>query len=194
MSDFASSLKRLRADSGLSQGELARRAHTSQSRVSRWEKGELTPSIDTAHDLDAALGGAGTLTLLATPTPQSQAVEQQQAGEPVTAEYVGRIRASIGHLVALDGQHGGADLVPMARRLHRTAAAKLESGAFPESLRADFAAAVAELAQVGGWLAFDAIQNDRARVFNEHAIRAARFAGDRDMELFVLGKDRKSVV
>jgi hypothetical protein len=40
---------------------------------------------------------------------------------------------------------------------------------------------------VAGWLAFDAMQHERARALNLEALHLARLAGDTSMELFLLG-------
>lgn len=107
--------------------------------------------------------------------------------EPVTAEYVEELRASITELVTLDGQQGGTGLAPLAERMFRAAAGKWATGKCPANLEADFAATVAELGEVAGWLAFDAAQHDRVAWLNRAALHFARYAGDAGMELFVLG-------
>ncbi|MBB5152501.1 tetratricopeptide (TPR) repeat protein [Saccharopolyspora phatthalungensis] len=107
--------------------------------------------------------------------------------EPVTADYIDWLRHSITHLVTLDGQHGGAELAPMAARLFRTASGRLASGEYSQAIERDFAAVVAELGEVAGWLAFDALQHEQARSLNLESLHLARLAGDRDMELFLLG-------
>ncbi|GAA0511106.1 hypothetical protein A8924_4739 [Saccharopolyspora erythraea NRRL 2338] len=117
--------------------------------------------------------------------PQSQAA--LPAYEPVTAEYVSELRSGIAELVRLDGQHGGVELVPLAARMFRAASARLAAGHHPSSLESDFTATVAELGEVAGWLAFDAMRHERARCFNLEALRLARLVGDIGMELFILG-------
>jgi transcriptional regulator with XRE-family HTH domain len=53
---FADSLKRLRAERGLSQSELAERAGLSQNGISQWEAGTREPSWSNVLALAAALG------------------------------------------------------------------------------------------------------------------------------------------
>jgi len=49
-------LRDLRKRHGLSQSRLARRAHTTQAVVSRIERGEASPTLDTLRRLLAAMG------------------------------------------------------------------------------------------------------------------------------------------
>jgi transcriptional regulator with XRE-family HTH domain len=49
-------LRNLRKRHGLSQSRLARRAHTTQAVVSRIERGEASPTLDTLHRLLTAMG------------------------------------------------------------------------------------------------------------------------------------------
>ncbi|GAA4827169.1 hypothetical protein GCM10025787_01280 [Saccharopolyspora rosea] len=181
---FGQALRRLRAAAGLSQPQLARLVHADQSAVSRWENDRTSPSRDTVEQLDELLEASGDLARIAFPATLAPT---QPLDEPVTSDYVDELRASIANLVKLDGQHGGAELVPMASRMFRTASARLASGNYPSALEADFTATVAELGEVAGWLAFDAMQHERARALNLEALHLARLAGDSSMELFVLG-------
>ncbi|RKN06308.1 helix-turn-helix domain-containing protein [Streptomyces radicis] len=56
---FGSELRRVRQDAGLSQEEGARKAHTTQSMLSKVEAAKRVPSEDLARDLDAAFGTGG---------------------------------------------------------------------------------------------------------------------------------------
>jgi transcriptional regulator with XRE-family HTH domain len=49
-------LQDMRRRHGLSQSRLARRAHTTQAVVSRIERGEVSPTLDTVRRLLAAMG------------------------------------------------------------------------------------------------------------------------------------------
>src|SRR5262249_10385718 len=149
--------------------------HVDQSAVSRWENGRTTPDADTVQRLDELLEAGGRLARLVFP---AEPIELEPPDEPVTADYVDGLRASIAQLIRLDGQYGGVELVPMAGRMFRAASARLDAGHYPASLESDFTATVAELGEVAGWLAFDAMQHDRARAFNLEALYRARLAGD----------------
>lgn len=182
--DFGRALRRLRVTAGLSQPRLARRVHVDQSAISRWETGRTMPNRETVEHLDELLEAGGQLARLVNPTATALLASPD---EPVTAEYVDTLRTSITNLVALDGRHGGAELVPMATRMFRAASCRFAAGNYPPALESDFAATVAELGEVAGWLAFDAMQHDRARALNLEALHLARLAGDTGMELFLLG-------
>lgn len=181
---FGQVLRRFRLAAGLSQPRLAKLVHADQSAVSRWETGRITPSPETVERLDELLEASGRLARFVTPVVSA---ELPPSDEPVTADYVEELRAGIANLVDLDGQYGGADLVPMASRMFRAASTRLAAGNYPAALESDFTATVAELGEVAGWLAFDAMQHERARALNLEALHLARLAGDSSMELFLLG-------
>jgi transcriptional regulator with XRE-family HTH domain len=49
-------LREARLRAGLTQQELARRAHTSQSAIARWESGDVVPSFERLRELVRACG------------------------------------------------------------------------------------------------------------------------------------------
>ncbi|WP_431784766.1 helix-turn-helix domain-containing protein, partial [Streptomyces chumphonensis] len=61
---FGSELRRLRTEAGLSQGETAKRAHTTQSMISKLEAAQRVPSEELTRDLDTALNTDGHFTRL----------------------------------------------------------------------------------------------------------------------------------
>jgi transcriptional regulator with XRE-family HTH domain len=69
---FGDTLRQLRADAGLTQGELAKQANSSQSQISRTEQNLFTPDDATVQRLDRALNANGELiaayTSVRTPT------------------------------------------------------------------------------------------------------------------------------
>ncbi len=72
MQTFGDTLRQLRADAGLTQGELAKQANSSQSQISRIEQNLFTPDDATVQRLDRALNANGELiaayTSVRTPT------------------------------------------------------------------------------------------------------------------------------
>lgn len=56
--EYGRSLRAARTHAGLSQAELARRAHTSQPAIARYEGGVATPSLPTLERLLAATGAS----------------------------------------------------------------------------------------------------------------------------------------
>jgi len=56
MSDFATTLKRIRTEKGMSQEEFATFLGTSKQNISRYENGEVSPKISTAAKMAEKLG------------------------------------------------------------------------------------------------------------------------------------------
>lgn len=67
--DTATFIRNLRINEGLTQGELARRAGTSQSAVARYETGASSPSVNTLERMVRAAGAE--LNLSTKPAPPS---------------------------------------------------------------------------------------------------------------------------
>ncbi|GAA2791463.1 helix-turn-helix domain-containing protein [Saccharopolyspora taberi] len=185
---FGDELCRLRKAARLTQRELAQRLYVVRTTVGRWESGEVTPDSATVAKLDAALGANGHLRRVhATAAIPAVTTPQLDAGQPASADYVAGLHASMQRLVALDGQHGGGELAPLAARLFRSANRLLAAGRYDSTVESDFTAVTAELGEVAGWLAFDALQFDQARNHWLEALHLAQLAGDTAMELFCLG-------
>jgi hypothetical protein len=100
-------------------------------------------------------------------------------------EYVAAIRDTVGHLVAMDVRTGGNQASRHATRALHIALRRLDSGTVTGPGANDVRAAVAELAELTGWLLIDANRHEPARRANQLALALARAAGDRSMELFV---------
>jgi transcriptional regulator with XRE-family HTH domain len=107
-------------------------------------------------------------------------------GQPADHEYVQAIHDTIGRLVALEVQHGGDEVAPLARRYLQSVRRRLDAGGHPAALDSDLTAAAGELAEVAGWLAHDAGQQTLARHLNVEALYLTRLAGDSGMERFIL--------
>lgn len=63
---------------------------------------------------------------------------------------------------------------------------KLGAGTYDASLERDLQAAAGELAEVVGWLAYDAAQHDLCRRMNQESLYFTRLAGDTAVELLTL--------
>ncbi|WP_207918433.1 helix-turn-helix domain-containing protein [Saccharopolyspora karakumensis] len=168
---FGRMLRRHRAASGLTQPQLAERVHVDQSAVSRWENDRAVPARDAVERLDEVLDVGGDLVRNAFPSAPALL---PLSDDPVTGDYVDQLRASIAHLVQLDGRYGVAELVPMVNRMFRIASARLAAGKYPAALETDVTATIEELGEVAGWLAFDAMQHEKARALNLEALHLAR--------------------
>lgn len=183
----------------LARGELAelvrkadRTLRTHEKTIRRWEAGG-EPQPAALRALAKALGR---------PVEELMALLQQGTASgriaglnlpdlppaaPADHEYVEAIRATVQHLVSLDNRYGGDEVAPLAVRSLRVAQRRRHSGAYDRSIERDLLAATGELAELAGWLLFDADQQDAARQMNHEALHLARLAGDRSMELLILG-------
>lgn len=98
---------------------------------------------------------------------------------PVPPVSAGVLLTEVGRLVALDSEHGASAAVPAVREAVRRIP---ELSADPAALRgrdADRLAALAELAEVIGWILFDAGRYRPAHRMNARALALARLSGDR---------------
>jgi transcriptional regulator with XRE-family HTH domain len=102
------------------------------------------------------------------------------------SEYLESIRRHIREIVALDNRFGGADLVRLSKRFFRALHEQLGTGTYDLNLERDLQSAAAELAEVVGWLAYDAEAHDLARRMNQESLYFARLAGDKTIELLTL--------
>jgi len=100
--------------------------------------------------------------------------------------YLESVRSHIREIIALDNRFGGADLVKLSMRFFRTLHDHLGSGTYDPRLERELNSAAGELAEVVGWLAYDAEEHDLTRRMNQESLYFARLAGDRTIELLTL--------
>jgi transcriptional regulator with XRE-family HTH domain len=100
--------------------------------------------------------------------------------------YLEAVQQYIWHIVELDGRFGGTDLARLAVRFFRSVHQQLGTGAYEPAIERDLQAAAGELAEVAGWLLYDADRQDEVRRLNQEALYFSRLAGDRSMELLTL--------
>ena len=100
--------------------------------------------------------------------------------------YLEAVQQHIRHVIELDGRFGGTDLAPLAVQFFRSVHQQLGSGAYEPSIERDLQATAGELAEVAGWLLYDADRQDDVRRMNQEALYFCRLAGDRSMELLTL--------
>jgi hypothetical protein len=74
----------------------------------------------------------------------------------------------------------------MSTRLFHVLHNQLGAGNYDSKLERELQAAAGELAEVVGWLAYDAAAHDLTRRMNQESLYFARLAGDRDIELLTL--------
>jgi transcriptional regulator with XRE-family HTH domain len=190
-------LRAARERAGLSQEELAqaiprrdgRPGGIATSTAWRWENGLSTPYPYQRPSLAKALGvSLDELDDLLEVAPTATAANyvDDSAGPATGEEELAQLHAETRHLIALDGQHGGNDLVGLAVRLFRGSRARLATRRHAPGLERDLAAATGEAGQVAAWVAFDANRQSLSRQLAHEALVVSRLAGDRSMELFEL--------
>lgn len=121
-------------------------------------------------------------------TPHSESTVSITDIEPeyVDAHYLVTARRHIKQIIALDNRFGGADLAKLTERLFRTVHDRLGKGAYSPRIRTDLFALAGELAEVAGWLSYDADRQDNVRRMNQEALYFTRLAGDKKIELLTL--------
>ncbi|GLW89641.1 XRE family transcriptional regulator [Actinokineospora globicatena] len=106
--------------------------------------------------------------------------------EPITAEYIESIRQKMRLLLAMDAQFGGNEASTQAVRLFRSTHRWVGASPCPGSLRRDLHSTVGELAEIAGWLLYDANRQQEARRLNHEALYYLRQAGGRSLEILTL--------
>jgi hypothetical protein len=101
-------------------------------------------------------------------------------------ELLESIRSHIHEIVALDNRFGGADLLRLSTRFFRNLRDQLGTGNYDPRLERDLHSAAGELAEVVGWLAYDAEAHDLCRRMNNESLYFTRLAGDKTIELLTL--------
>jgi hypothetical protein len=102
------------------------------------------------------------------------------------SDYLLSVRAYIAEIVDLDNRFGAGELVSLSRRFFRTLHDQLGAGTYDTRLERDLHAAAGELAEVVGWLAYDAEAHDLCRRMNQESLYFTRIAGDKTVELLTL--------
>lgn len=106
--------------------------------------------------------------------------------EPIDEAFIASIHARICELLNLDAQVGGNETSGQALRLFRAVHRRIGVSPCPNRLRRDLYAAVGELAEVAGWLFYDADQQGSMRRLNHEALYYLRLSGYRSLELLTL--------
>lgn len=102
------------------------------------------------------------------------------------SELLESINNHIHEIVALDNRFGGADLLRLSTRFFWNLRDQLGTGSYDPRLERDLHSAAGELAEVVGWLAYDAEAHDLCRRMNQESLYFTRLAGDKTVELLTL--------
>jgi tetratricopeptide (TPR) repeat protein len=184
MGDFGSRVRALLAERGMSMRATARALSYDPSYLSRVINGRQQPSEALAAALDGLLEADGALLSLRAPEVRPPGPGAERT--PGVDGDIAHMRASVAHLLAHDNRYGGGTVAPAAVQVWRAEQRKLDRGAVPERARAGYLSAVAELAEIAGWLLFDGGRWDASRTAFLESHLLARQAGDRTMEWFAL--------
>jgi tetratricopeptide (TPR) repeat protein len=106
--------------------------------------------------------------------------------EPIDEACISSIRTRMQELLALDAQVGGNETSAQALRLFRSVHRRIGVSPCPKHLKRELYAAAGELAEIAGWLFYDADQQDAMRRTNQEALYYLRWAGHRSLELLTL--------
>jgi transcriptional regulator with XRE-family HTH domain len=182
MRDFADLARRALQDSGYSMKAAARAMNYDVAYLSRVLNGKQNPSAKLAESLDDLVEANGELAALVGKANTSAPGEEKLGVET----DIGRMKSSASHLLDHADRYGGDTVAPAAVQVWRAAQRKLDAGIIPEKEQRPYAAAVAEAAEVAGWLLFDAGQWDAARTAFLESHMLARHAGDKAMQWFAM--------
>ena len=202
--EFYPRLANFRQSAGLTQEQVAEHVGITAEMVRRHERGDSMP-IElyrkrychlfgaTEEDLGFRRGpakgpvvqGGGSTSGLLLSANQFSTI-QISPTEFGDSEYLESVRGHTQEIVKLDNQFGGADLVRLSTRLFRTVHNQLGVGAYDLKLERDLHSAAGELAEVVGWLAYDAEEHDLARRMNQESLYFTRLCGDKTTELLTL--------
>ncbi len=199
---FGEGLRRWRLSRGLSLRKLQMLSAYDYTYLSQVERGQKPGSAELAQVCDQALGAVGELLAIYRGGTAHPGVEYQQpattsptlsmAGltpllvESVDDDYLSTVRSHISQIVDLDNRFGGAELARLTVRLFHSVHHQLGAGRYPKRLEYDLQAVAGELAEVAGWLAYDANLQDLVRRMNQEALYFSRLAGDRAIELLTI--------
>ena len=102
------------------------------------------------------------------------------------SELLESMNSHIHEIVALDNRFGGADLLRLSTRFFWNLRDQLGTGSYDPRLECDLHSAAGELAEVVGWLAYDAEAHNLCRRMNQESLYFTRLAGDKTIELLTL--------
>jgi transcriptional regulator with XRE-family HTH domain len=189
--DFPGRLKALRALRDVKQITLARWVGVHEMTVSRWECGKSWPTLRQQVALCEALNvSVEELGLSAAPPRVMSKVQAKH--HPLLPrgyaddEYVQGLREHTRQFIELENRVGGAELSLVAARFLGSVRNQIASCAHRPTVERDLYAAAGELAEVTGWLFYDADEQEVVHRMNQEALHLSRLAGDRQMELLTL--------
>jgi transcriptional regulator with XRE-family HTH domain len=146
--------------------------------ITAWQQEDSRRSSGESHVPPEGCADVSSAASVATVDPSEWIVAD---GDPAAS-----VRNMVARLVDLDTKFGGRDVAPLAVRAFRNARRYLGSGCYPSHQESDLYAAVGELAEVGGWICFDAEKQAQSHALSQEALFLCRLVGDRRTELLTL--------
>lgn len=188
---FPTALRRFRALAGWKQSALAMRLQVHELTVSRWECGKTWPTLRQQVRLCEALNAsAEELGLSGVSTRDAPTVRlRPQLLVPqgyADDEYVHSVRERTHEIIDLENRFGGAELALLAARFLRSVKSQIELRTYRANIERDLCAAAGELAELAGWLFYDADQQASVYRMNQEALHLSERAGDAQMKLLTL--------
>ncbi len=199
---FASVLRQLRTQAGLSLRGLAKLALYDYSRLSRAERGEILPPEPQIQMLDTVLHANGLLITLWRTAPEGPAAStatasalrtahewlvseppqllRQRAGRRIGAAQAAQIQDRVIQLRHLDDHLSGRDLAPVVLCEYKATAAIIDQASYRETTGRLLLSSLAELAQITGWVLSDAGLHRQAQDHYLEGVQAAQQAGATD--------------
>ncbi|MCO1579150.1 helix-turn-helix domain-containing protein [Crossiella sp. SN42] len=179
---------------------MAQACGVERSTWARWERGESDPQpwqrTKIAHALRLSLSAVDQLLNASTPhaaartgmTPSPAfpfvpVPANAETPEPLRGNDIAAIHATMGQLLALDGQCGGTEASRQGLRVFRGIQRRIGAAPCPPALQRDLYAAVGELAEIVGWLLYDANDQDGMRAVSHESLMYSGWAGDRSISL-----------
>jgi transcriptional regulator with XRE-family HTH domain len=202
---FTPRLQEHRRRLGLTQEQVAEQIGITAEMVRRHERAISLPSAIYQRRY-TELYGRSAVELGLRPTPeatllQSSNEERAVARSTLTAapatlslpltprlgnEDLANIHGYMKNLVALDNRFGGTEIAGLAGRFFKSLHHQIGTGSYEPSIKKDLIATTGELAEITGWLAYDADDHALVRRMNQESLYFTRLAGDTQVELLTL--------
>ncbi|MER5259164.1 MULTISPECIES: helix-turn-helix domain-containing protein [unclassified Streptomyces] len=176
--EFGPRLRALLTERGMTLRGTARALNYNVAYISRVANGHQRPSAQLAEALDKLLQADGELVRDSAPVAPNE--------PPGPASDIAHMKASAEHILKHADHYGGDAVAPVAVQVWQSAQRKLDAGEIPEPAQRGYVAALAEAAEVAGWLLFDSGDWVAARNAFLESHMLARHAGERPMEWFAL--------
>ncbi|SHE92823.1 hypothetical protein SAMN05444320_1022 [Streptoalloteichus hindustanus] len=173
---------------GISQAALAKRVHYGGASIPHSEGGHrAAPEGFSRVAVDACGAGDGLGAVFRQHTePTGAKGWSLEEREPLDAEWLAVARNLVKTLLHLDVATGGDDSAPLAIRAVATARRQVATHPCRAGVEPDVHAVIGELAEVAGWLAYDAGLHDEVRRLNLAARHHLAVAGDASLDLLVV--------